>query len=69
MSIDHNEITMGIFLDLSKALNFDTLNHDILFYKLEHYGIRGTALEWTKSYFSEHNSSFSIKLHPPLIRL
>ena len=50
-SIDHNEITMGIFLDLSKA--FDTLNHDILFYKLEHYGIRGTALEWTKSYFSE----------------
>ena len=42
-SIDRNEITIGIFLDLSKA--FDTLNHDILFYKqLEHYGIRATAL-------------------------
>ena len=27
-SIDRNEITMGIFLDLSKV--FDTLNHDIL---------------------------------------
>jgi len=50
-SIDRSEITIGIFLDLSKA--FDTLNHNILFYKLEHYGIRGTALQWIKSYFFE----------------
>ena len=49
-AIDQRETTVGVFLDLSKA--FDTLNHQILFTKLEHYGIRDVALQWTKSYFS-----------------
>ena len=49
-AIDRHEIPAGVFLDLSKA--FDTLDHEILFAKLEHYGICDVALKWIKSYFS-----------------
>ena len=49
--IDIKEFTVGIFLDRSKA--FDTIDHCILFDKLQHYGIRGVPVDWFKSYFNE----------------
>ena len=48
-SLDSNQHTLAVFIDLKKA--FDTVNPEILLRKLFKYGIRGTPLEWFKDYF------------------
>ena len=50
-TIEEKKYGCGIFIDLKKA--FDTVNHDILLQKLEHYGIRDQALLWFRSYLTD----------------
>ena len=57
-SLDNKKFGCGIFLDLQKA--FDNVNHQILLDKLEHYGIRGTALSWFSSYLSNRSQYLSV---------
>ena len=52
---------MLYFLELQKA--FDTMELDILLAKLEHYGIRGLAHEWFRSYLSNIKQYVSINGH------
>ena len=57
-AIENRNISCGIFLDFSKA--FDTVNHNILIKKLEHYGIRGIAKEWFISYLSNRRQVVTV---------
>ena len=57
-ALDSKKVACGIFIDLQKA--FDTVNHSILIDKLSHYGIRGTASNWFRSYLSNRKQFVSI---------
>ena len=57
-ALDNNLFTAGVFIDLQKA--FDTVDHEILLYKLNHYGIGRVANDWFRSYLTNRKQFVSI---------
>ena len=56
--LDGGKIGCGIFVNQQKA--FDTVDHQMLLAKLNHYEIRGVSNDWFKSYLSNRNQYVSI---------
>ena len=48
--MDKKLFSRGVVIDLKKA--FDTVNHNVLLYKLNYYGFRGIVNQWFSSYLS-----------------
>ncbi len=54
-SLSKKQVSLLLLIDYSKA--FDMVDHKVMLKKLYHYGIRGTALTWMKSYL-ENRTQF-----------
>ena len=58
-ALDRDEYSCGVFLDFQKA--FETVNHQILTCKLNHYDVTGLSLDWFTSYLTNRQKKASIK--------
>ena len=55
-ALDKQMVAVALFIDVSKT--FDSLDHNILLKKIEHYGVRGVALNWL-NLFVTHRFQFT----------
>ena len=54
-------LSCGVFIDLKKA--FDTVDHDILLDKLNHYGFLGIINDWFSSYLKSRTQTTQVGHH------
>ena len=59
--LDQSNSVLSIFIDFSKA--FDTVPHNILLQKLDHYGIRGPVNAWFKDYLNNRSQTCVFENH------
>ena len=59
--IDKKHTPVNIYIDLSKA--FDTLDFDILLYKLKYYGLLNVELKLLQNYLTSRTQFVKFKTH------
>ena len=59
-SLDNGKFVCGIFVDLHKA--FNTVDHEIILSKLDHYGIQGIANKWFEIHLCNRKQYVSIMM-------
>lgn len=63
--LEEKQFVIGIFIDLSKA--FDTIDHNILLYKVNHIGIRGVSYRLFQSYLRNRKQNvYCNKTYSPI---
>ena len=58
--LENGNFVCGIFIDLQKV--FDTVNHEILLSKLDHYEIRGFTNDWFRSFLCNRNTFHALDI-------
>jgi uncharacterized membrane protein len=53
------KVCIRCFCDFAQA--FDGVNHELLLYKLEYYGMQGKILDWFKSYLVNRKQRVVLK--------
>ena len=67
MYLDNDYFVCGIFIDFQKV--FETVNHDILLVKLDHYVIGGLANSWLSSFMKSRTQYVYLDGHCLLNKL
>ena len=64
LSSDKGCMRSVVFLDIKKA--FDTVDHQILIQKLDHYGFQGNELDFIEPYWITDRNAVRLKVIPHL---
>ena len=58
LNVDSGRLTGAVFLDLSKA--FDTVDHNLLLYKLKSVGLSDDTVNWFQTYLTNRKQRTSV---------